>query len=286
MSGSTSTLGFSSLAAMVQHFESGGNYGVTTKTAGSTASGAYQFTNQSWQAYATAAGVDTSQYPTAASAPPAVQDAVFANTVQSVGLQPWTCSGCDPALSSYIAQNPTAASLPISGYGANTAGNGTFAASPNGGGTTGNSTVYDGYDASGNYLGGTTDPSAYPIPGASSYSNVPSGSTTTGGTGSTGSLTGAGSTGAGSPGELLDEPFSFGLTSGLAQAVDGWISSAETATGNAFRGAMSGILGTAQNWFLRFILILVGLVILTIALWRIVDPDGSKTRTVVEAAAA
>jgi hypothetical protein len=102
---------FSSLAALVQNFESGGDYGAQSQT--STASGAYQFINSTWLNYAGQAGIDTSAYPTAVSAPPAVQDAVFAQAVQSNGLNDWTCPGCDAPLSNYLAANPGALSLPV-----------------------------------------------------------------------------------------------------------------------------------------------------------------------------
>jgi len=114
---------FSSLAALVQNFESGGNYGAQSQT--STASGAYQFINSTWQQFAPLAGVDLSQYPTAVSAPPAVQDSVFAATVGQVGLQPWTCAGCDTPLSNYLAANPSAASLPVLSTSSPATGSGT-----------------------------------------------------------------------------------------------------------------------------------------------------------------
>lgn len=102
---------FPSLSALVQRYESGGNYAATNPT--STASGAYQFTNPTWNQYASQIGVDTSQYPTAASAPPAVQDAVFQQAVAQRGLGDWTCPGCNPALTSYLASNPSDANLPV-----------------------------------------------------------------------------------------------------------------------------------------------------------------------------
>lgn len=102
---------FSSLSGLVQNFESGGNYSATNPS--STASGAYQFTNGTWQYYAPLAGVSTSQYPTASSAPPGVQDAVFQQAVTQNGLADWTCPGCDAPLTNYLSANPSAASLPI-----------------------------------------------------------------------------------------------------------------------------------------------------------------------------
>lgn len=107
MSGALSSA-WDSLAALVQHFESGGNYGAVSAT--STASGAYQFTNPTWQQYAGQLGI--TQYPTAASAPAAVQDQVFGQAVSQNGLGDWLCPNCDPGLSAAVAQNPSLTSLP------------------------------------------------------------------------------------------------------------------------------------------------------------------------------
>lgn len=104
-------MAFASLSQLVQRYESSGN--PTATTSGSTASGLYGFTNPTWAQYANQIGVSTTQYPTAASAPSAVQDQVFQQAVSQRGLGDWTCPGCDPALTSYIASNPSQASLPI-----------------------------------------------------------------------------------------------------------------------------------------------------------------------------
>ena len=75
-----------SLLNQIMARESSGNYGVTISQATCdklmgypgatcTASGAYGMIDATWQTAAQAVGVDTSQYPTAASAPPAAQDA-------------------------------------------------------------------------------------------------------------------------------------------------------------------------------------------------------------------
>lgn len=103
-------MAFASLAELVQHYESGGNY--TAQSPTSSASGAYQFINSTWLAAARAIGVDTSAYPTAVSAPAAVQDAAFNAVVSSRGLADWTCPNCDPALTNYLSANPSAANLP------------------------------------------------------------------------------------------------------------------------------------------------------------------------------
>jgi hypothetical protein len=91
------------MAAVVKRFESGGDYGA--QNAHSSASGAYQFITPTWRQYASQIGVDTGQYPTAASAPPEVQDQVFAQAVSKRGLGDWTCPGCNPRLSAYLSGN-------------------------------------------------------------------------------------------------------------------------------------------------------------------------------------
>jgi hypothetical protein len=93
------------LAAIVKRFESGGDYGAQNPH--TTASGAYQFINPTWRSYAGQIGVDTGQYPTAGSAPPEVQDAVFAQAVKNRGLGDWTCPGCNPRLSAYVTGQQT-----------------------------------------------------------------------------------------------------------------------------------------------------------------------------------
>lgn len=103
--------GFASLADLVKNYESGGDYQATNP--GSTASGAYQFINSTWLQYAGAAGIDTRQYPTAGSAPASAQDAVFNQAVAANGLGDWTCAGCNPKLSAYLASNPSAYNLPV-----------------------------------------------------------------------------------------------------------------------------------------------------------------------------
>ncbi len=103
-------MAFQSLADLVKHFESGGNYTAVNPSSG--AAGAYQFVPSTWRQYGSQLGIDTSAYPTAAVAPPEVQDAVFKQAVAKRGLGDWTCPGCNPALSSYIAGNPGDARLP------------------------------------------------------------------------------------------------------------------------------------------------------------------------------
>ncbi len=115
-------MAFTSLADIVQNFESGGNYGAVNiplpGQAPSTASGAYGFTNPTWRQYlgqiAGTLGISPSLYPTARSAPASVQDAVFNQAVTVNGLNDWTCPRCDPALVNYLTANPSSMALPIS----------------------------------------------------------------------------------------------------------------------------------------------------------------------------
>lgn len=105
---------------------------------GGNQGGAYQFVPSTWRRYLAMLGLSTSDYPTGSSAPPSVQDAVFAQAVSVRGLGDWTCPGCDPGLTSYLANNPSAASLPIVA-GSVTGGGGGSAVTPTGT-TTGAST--------------------------------------------------------------------------------------------------------------------------------------------------
>ena len=102
-------MAFQSLADLVKHFESSGNYTAVNPSSG--AAGAYQFVPSTWRQYGSQLGIDTSAYPTASAAPPAVQDAVFQQAVAKRGLSDWTCPGCNLALSSYIASSPADAKL-------------------------------------------------------------------------------------------------------------------------------------------------------------------------------
>lgn len=127
---------FASLQQLVQNFESGGNYSAVNPNpapGSSAASGAYQFVDSTWQRYANQIGVDTSAYPTAASAPANVQDQVFNQAVSQNGLGDWTCTGCNAPLSNYLASNPDQASLPV--FAGGSGGGGTT--TDNGGGTPG-----------------------------------------------------------------------------------------------------------------------------------------------------
>lgn len=113
---------FSSLAQLVQHFENpAGDPTLAPSYPNSHPSGLYQFQPATWLQYAPAAGVDTSQYPTAGTAPADVQTSVFQQAVAANGLGDWTCQGCNPGLGSYLAANPSAYNLPVTAAGTGSA---------------------------------------------------------------------------------------------------------------------------------------------------------------------
>lgn len=73
---------------LISQYESG-NQNVPNAAGKSTASGYYQIINGTWQQFATQAGVDLSQYPTALSAPQSVQTQVATAIYNQQGLAPW-----------------------------------------------------------------------------------------------------------------------------------------------------------------------------------------------------
>jgi hypothetical protein len=77
--------------ACVAHHESRGDYRAENPT--STASGKYQWLDSSWQAYARKSGIGT-RYTHAASAPPAVQDALTLWVVLHGGWSNWKGTHC------------------------------------------------------------------------------------------------------------------------------------------------------------------------------------------------
>lgn len=70
------------ILATIRALESAGDY--TARNPGSSASGAYQFTDATWQQIGAAAGIDTTSYPSAAAAPPELQDQVAAASVNDI----------------------------------------------------------------------------------------------------------------------------------------------------------------------------------------------------------
>jgi hypothetical protein len=237
---------FGSLSGLVKAYESsGGNY--TAQNPRTTASGAYQFTDPTWQRFASGAGVDIAQYPTAASAPPVVQDQVFSHTVSQVGLQPWTCTGCNANISNYVAANDVS-SLPVfeGGLPAGASGSPIMLASAQG-------------PAPGAAPGGIEyDPSIDPlgagVGGSGSLLDIPAGLATQGAT------------------------TIVGLGSGLQQTVTGWLGSVETSVGNAVTGVFKTLFEGAQNWLVRGLLIFVGIVLIALAIWALLNRSETVQR--------
>jgi hypothetical protein len=260
---------FSSLSDLVKNYESGGNY--TAKNPGSSASGAYQFTDSTWRQYA---GSIANTYPTAASAPPSVQDAVFTTAVNKNGLGDWTCPGCNSSISDYVGKNDVSM-LPISSdpaFGSATLVTGGVLASgnnPQGGygsnGVGGSTTIGPGSGTPDDPFTFNTDVTPTPNKTAPSASSI------------------AGDAAVGFAPGIYGGPQETGLAPGTAAVVSGIgtnIAGSITGVGKTLGNFFTGWIGSLENWVGRGFLILIGLVILAIALWRIVDPDGSRTQAI------
>jgi hypothetical protein len=75
--------GTAQILATIRQRESGGNYQARTRIPGQTASGAYQFTNSTWQSLTKKYGIGEI-FRTAAEAPPEIQDAVASRYVADI----------------------------------------------------------------------------------------------------------------------------------------------------------------------------------------------------------
>jgi hypothetical protein len=274
--------------------ESGGknvyNYLYNTNPGYYTASGYYQFTNSTWKQGATWAGIDTSQYPTAISAPFDVQTQVANATIDHVGLQPWAGSRANTLLAQIDSgQNVNLITGPVDGGGGSV---GSLTASNIGQGTP---DYYTGHDPTTGLPVTSADPNnpQFGVPGVTDWQPhyASPGGTGAGGGAPTGTGIGT-AAGAGMPGVLppvlTGGPFSIGLSPGLATAVQGDVTStqqtaqniasgAESATGSAFRAAWSGLLGGIEDWVARWFLVAAALVLIAIALWRMVSPENRQT---------
>jgi hypothetical protein len=283
--------------------ESGGknsfNYLYNTNPSYYTASGYYQIVNSTWQQGAQWAGVDTSQYPTAISAPFDVQTKVASSLIDHQGMQPWAGSKANTLISQIDAgQSPNLITGPVDGGGGSL---GNLTASNVGQGTP---DYYTGHDPTTGLPVSSTDPNSpqFGVPGVTDWQPHYASPTGTGGGG--GAATGAGSgtaAGAGMPGylppALTGGPMAVGITPGLAGALQSDVTStqqtakdiasgAETATGIAFRNAWQGLLGSLSNWISRWFLIVAALVLIAVALWRLADPDGKQIKIVLSKAGA
>lgn len=142
------------------------------------------------------------------------------------------------------------------------------------------SSASDGFAPSIDVGGSGYNPSASPGSIGSEY--TPSGTTFSGGN------LGAATAEASAPGYLppasTGGPAATGITPGLAAGISGWVGSLEstagniasgieTAVGKAWDNTFGAILGSIQNMFIRGMLIVLGIVIAFIALWRLAAPD-------------
>jgi hypothetical protein len=223
----------------------------TATTSSGQAQGFYQITTGTWHDFAPQAGVDLAQYPTPLSAPQGVQQQVAGY----IPLNRWAPSTVAAVQSAYgpvdTGQTVGNLDLTLGGF----SGQSPLAGHPTTSDPTAVNPTID--------VGGPSfDPS---IPAGQQGSEfAPAGST------------GGGSNlGAAQPGYVppaaTGGPAAFGLTTGLAGFVT---QSFNTITGGMAK-AFSDWLSSLENWVGRGFLILIGLVIVAIALWRILAPDVS-----------
>jgi resuscitation-promoting factor RpfA len=266
-----------SVLAQIRQNESGGSY--TAQNPTSSASGAYQFIDGTWGSLTARSGIGT-QYVTAKSAPPQVQDAVAAYALMenpnANSCSLWgTCDAAGnvtrparyPIVDTYDitpAQLSSAATLAPG----DTTGQGF--------GSNGTTPVID-VPAS-----GPSDPNATRPTGTGTQS-------TAGGMGGSpaGNAALIGATAGFLPPILVGGPAALGLSPGTAALVQGDVQStqqtakdiasgAESATGSAFRSAWSGLLGGIEDWVARWFLVAAALVLIAVALWRMVSPENRQ----------
>lgn len=201
----------------------------------SSASGLYGYLDGTWQTYASRAGVDTSVYPRAYMAPADVQTAVAAQTP----ISHWTCPGCN-SVASNMAGNPQYVST-SPGYG------GPIQSDPS-------------------YEGGTRleidDPQGAPGVVGPTSTDV-TGTGVSSGTG-TGAGTGTSTSTAGGVG--MGTPVTVGLQKGTIDNITKWVNT------NLTEGVIKPVqkfFGSAQNWFQRALIMIVALIILLVALWKL-----------------
>jgi hypothetical protein len=268
----------------------GGSGGYTARDPNSSASGAYSFLDSTWRTYAGQAGVDLNQYPRAYLAPPGVQDYVASITPVSNWGGYWAGShGANAANPAYLTStagagytggiNPTLASN--GGGGANfTPPPGTpdtLCASPTPGSQ---GCVPIPTDPAGGST--TTDPNS-----GFTY-NDPQGISTQSGFGSDygaglptelGGASGNPSYLTGLPTELggqgnaqgvqaqpgTGQQVSIGLQPSTAKDLQSYV----TAPITAFEGWAKTQFDQLSNWFTRGFLIVLAIVIILVALWRV-----------------
>lgn len=208
--------------------------GYTKSGVRSSASGLYGYLDSTWQTYASRAGVDTSVYPRAYMAPADVQTAVAAQTP----ISHWTCPGCNSVAES-MSGNPQYVS-----------------ATPGSGGPIQDDPSY----SSGRGTGLEIDPSdpaaTDPAGGAPQQGVIGTG--VPGATGTTSSSSGL-KAGTGTP-------VNIGLQSATVNSITTWLNNwLKTGITDPLKEAF----GSAQNWFQRAVLMLIAMIILLVALWKL-----------------
>ncbi len=233
---------------ILQGFESSGN--PTATNPASTASGLYGFINNTWQLYAPTAGIDISQYPTAASAPASVQTQVAAITP----ISNWTCPGCDVGFTNALNANPAlASSTPTTDFSTVTGGGNSSLsfADPTltgPGGSTGSNPLTSIVPSGGDYTGVLYDALGNPL----STSTFPGGSTLN-------TL-------------MFGDPLGFGMvgsgTGILGNLTGGAVSATSPGTGST--SPLSAILDSVTNIFERGAFVFLGIVVIAIGIWALV----------------
>lgn len=257
----------SSVLSQIRSNESGGNY--TAQNPTSTASGAYQFVNGTWQSLTAKSGIGT-QYATAKEAPANVQDAVAAYALEQ-NPNANSSSLWGGGRTGYpLVTNYDVSSTQLAAASGSSLGGGTVIAQ----GDTSN----QGFGSNGASSGElTTDPTT-------GYTSIPGSSTSA--SPSTNTLfSGAADVGY-TPPAATGGPQMFGLASGVVNSINGWVTGVETAVGNWMDNLIKGLFGSVENYAERALIILLGIVLLIIALWRLLDPSGEKTKAVMKGAVA
>jgi len=260
----------------------GGSGGYTARDPNSSASGAYSFLDSTWRTYAPQAGVDINQYPRAYMAPPAAQDAVASITPVSNWGGTWAGSGGANAINpAYIQSTPmTQTYLGTNGSGANftppasTPDYFTTSTTP---GSQSSYPITNGTDPNASFSfndpATVNDPTmnnfgsdyATGLPGDIASSQNPS--YATGLPTDMGSQTGAlAQSGTGTPVQVNLGPQT---ASDLQSYINAPIKAAQT--------AISSWFAQASNWFTRGFLIVVALIVILVALWRVSgSPSGPQ----------
>lgn len=273
----------SSVLGQIRANESGGNY--TAQNPNSTASGGYQFINSTWQNLTSQSGIGT-QYATAKDAPPNIQDAVAAYALtKNPNANSCSLWGTCDAYGNVTGP----ARYPIVDYQDVTPGalaEGTSGAIPT---TDGSGQQYQILGPDGTPQGLQYGTSTEGLPPGYSVGG-PAGTPATGnnpniGPGSLGADVGyVPPASTGGPEATGLSPGAASTIAGVGTSIGGSIGNAITGVGTTFKNFFEGWLASLENWVGRGFLILIGLVLLAIALWRVMDPDGSKAQAALRGA--